>query len=316
MSGKHERRDPRGLGGRRPPRPYLLGAPAGPAGPAGPEQPEDEVRAIADPGSGVRPHRPPPLPAPAAGRRLRRAGAIVLPVVAVALVGALIVVQSRETRTGARSSATMRVPRSSAAAPPKPGQGVIPPNSASPSPGTGRRTPGARRSSPTGSPAAPPQAPPGRGRGGRGAANGGGGTGRPVRLFELVGQVEADGPSGVRRTATVNGRRSTQSTGFWVGCDGVPAVTRFTLGGRFRDLTTTLALDPSAPADLNVRVVIEAGGNRLADRTVGNGRTAGLDVPTSGVGTLTLKAEAANGGACGVSADGYGIAFDAVVHPR
>lgn len=133
-----------------------------------------------------------------------------------------------------------------------------------------------------------------------------------VWLYQLPATVEAAGPSGTQVATTVDGQAYPNSTSFWVGCDSVPAVTTFRLGGGFAQLRTRLALDADTPAGLAVTVTLSADATGLGSWTLRPGDTTPVEVPLAGRSELTLSAMA-TAGVCGASSVGYGIAADAAL---
>jgi hypothetical protein len=137
-------------------------------------------------------------------------------------------------------------------------------------------------------------------------------AGERMWLYQAPSTVVAVGPSGQQRSAVLGTVASDNSTSFWVGCEGSPAVTEFTLDGQYSELTSTLALDSVTPADLAVHVSLTIDAKPTGQWDLRPGLTVPIDVPTAGGQRLTLRAQA-TAGVCGVSSIGYGIAFDAAL---
>jgi hypothetical protein len=129
-------------------------------------------------------------------------------------------------------------------------------------------------------------------------------------FYQLVDDVEADGLSGVRRTATHVGRTSSHSTSFWVGCDGPPPTTTFRLNGFYDRLSPILALDRQTPKNLRVLVCSAGTQGCPCPASLTRGRTSLIDVSIQGARTLTLAAKSSQR-PMRQSVLGYGVAFEA-----
>jgi hypothetical protein len=85
------------------------------------------------------------------------------------------------------------------------------------------------------------------------------------------------------------------------------------LRGEYRQLSTSLYLDPSTPHGLEVRVAFTADGNNLGSFTLHtDGDAIPVEISIDGARELALEAQAVDG-TCMASPIGYGIAFDAHV---
>ncbi len=137
-------------------------------------------------------------------------------------------------------------------------------------------------------------------------------TPRRTPLYELLTGVDADGPSGERRAATLQGRTSTHSMSFWVGCREAPAVITFDLRRAYTRLSTVLMFTSQTPAALQIRIILRGDGAVLQRRVVTPQTITPVDLRVTGVRTLALEANAISG-RCGTASVGYGIAYDAAV---
>jgi hypothetical protein len=132
----------------------------------------------------------------------------------------------------------------------------------------------------------------------------------PTWLYQSFLGTNAIGPSGIQRAATIDGRNYPNSTGFWVGCEGRPAVTQFSLDGKYSLVDTTLGLDSGTPQSLSVTITLAADGVPLDSWTLRPGQSVPVSGSVAGRMVLSLSAQAVSG-TCGSSALGYGIAGDA-----
>lgn len=131
-------------------------------------------------------------------------------------------------------------------------------------------------------------------------------------LFEKVESVSAVGPSGTKRAVAISGQDYPNSTSLWVGCDGPPAVTQFTLGGRYSRLDATLTLDTGTPASLAVTFKVSADGTLLNSWTLKPGASQVVGISIAGAQRLEISTQAV-GGTCATASVGYGIAGDAAL---
>jgi hypothetical protein len=135
-------------------------------------------------------------------------------------------------------------------------------------------------------------------------------TAAPTWLYQSFLHTTAIGPSGIQRAATIDGRNYPNSTSFWVGCEGLPAVTQFSLDGKYSLVNTTLGLDSGTPQSLSVTITLAADGVPLETWTLRPGQSVPVSGSVAGRMVLSLSAQAVSG-TCGSSAVGYGIAGDA-----
>ena len=132
-------------------------------------------------------------------------------------------------------------------------------------------------------------------------------------LYELRESGSAAGATGTVRTVRVGDQDYPESTSFWVGCDGEPALTTFRFGGTYAGLSGAWALDEETPAGISVELIITADGTQLDRRTLVAGAPATpFELDTAGVEQLELSAERM-AGECAPSSYGYGLALDAGV---
>ncbi|GAA3244665.1 NPCBM/NEW2 domain-containing protein [Dactylosporangium siamense] len=121
------------------------------------------------------------------------------------------------------------------------------------------------------------------------------------------------GESGRRYDSTLNGVHFADSTGFWVGCEGKASVVTFGLDGKFKRFTGTAGLDPVAPKDVVVQLVVEVDGKDAATVSVSRTASAPLDVDLTSARTLTLSALKTKG-TCATATRPYGAVGDALLH--
>jgi hypothetical protein len=134
---------------------------------------------------------------------------------------------------------------------------------------------------------------------------------RPLHDVPIV--ANDVGSSGRRLDSTIAGRRFTDSTGFWVGCEGKAATATYQLDGEWRRLTAVGGLDVTAPADIVAKLVIEVDGKAALTDTVSRDRSVPIALDLTGVCRLTVSAERTKG-SCGNATRPYGALGDAVVH--
>lgn len=127
-------------------------------------------------------------------------------------------------------------------------------------------------------------------------------------LYELFKGGESAGPTGTKRDYSDGLLSSPDSTSFWVGCEGAPAVSQFSIPEGSRWVTGTLLLDPErTPADLIVDVGFFGDEGEIGHWILRPGIPVPLKVDVSGAESLRLDAQAI-GGQCTMSDIGYGVA--------
>jgi hypothetical protein len=132
-------------------------------------------------------------------------------------------------------------------------------------------------------------------------------------LHDATRTAYDQGESGRTYDSTLNGVHFTDSTGFWVGCEGKPSAVTFALNGKFKRLTGTAGLDAVAPKDIVVKLVVEVDGKDVATVSVSRTTSAPLDVDITSARTLTLSAQRTKG-TCGNATRPYGAIGDALLH--
>lgn len=120
------------------------------------------------------------------------------------------------------------------------------------------------------------------------------------------------GESGRAYDSTLNGVHFTDSTGFWVGCEGRPSAVTFALDGRFKRFTGTAGLDAVAPKDVVVKLVVEVDGRTAATVTVSRTASEPVELDVTSARTLTLSALRTKG-TCANATRPYGAVGDALL---
>lgn len=143
---------------------------------------------------------------------------------------------------------------------------------------------------------------------------GAGGVGG-VYLHQL--DAEQDGPGGSSGELTggvLDGRAVPNSTSAWVSCTTTPSTLTYQLDGGYHSLAATVGVAPHTPASVVASVSVVGDGRPLGEVSVGQDRTAPLEVDLTGVDEMTIEVIRV-AGECEASSIPYGVLGDAHLIP-
>lgn len=130
-------------------------------------------------------------------------------------------------------------------------------------------------------------------------------------LWLFQHRIDGYATSGTQRAYAGAGGVNPNSTTFWVGCDGLPSVTRFVVPRGVRRLAGLLTLDPAVtPAGVTAAAQITGGTGAPVSIDLQAGVERTLEVSVQAGATLTLSV-LKSAGTCSPSAIGYGVAIGA-----
>ncbi len=112
--------------------------------------------------------------------------------------------------------------------------------------------------------------------------------------------------------ATLAGQSYPNSTGMWIGCEGVAATTTYRLDGKFTALNAVVGLQPHTPDGLAAHVTISADGQTLQQFTVDKSANVTIDLNLSGMNSLAIAAIRTTG-VCAPASIPYGALGNAVL---